>query len=166
MRVRMLVQAALMAALSTGAFAAGTGHSHDDHPHDGALGHTATFGEPCNPKAKERIVQVDMLDNGTMRFSPAKWTIKLGETIRFNVRNRGVADHELMLGTVADLEEHAKLMQQFPEMEHAEPFAVSLPPGKNGVILWKFTKVGQFAYGCLKPGHFEAGMKGTIVVNK
>ncbi len=162
--MRVLFQAAVFAVLSGAALAAGTGHTHDGPV--GALGHVVAFGEPGNPKAKARTVQVDMLDNGTMRFSPAKLTIKQGETIRFNVRNRGVADHELMLGTVADLVEHAKLMQEFPEMEHEEPFAISLPPGKNGVIFWKFTKVGQFAYGCLKPGHYEAGMKGSIVVNK
>jgi uncharacterized cupredoxin-like copper-binding protein len=27
-----------------------------------------------------------------------------------------------------------------------------------------FSKAGEFFYGCLIPGHFEAGMAGTIVV--
>ena len=141
-----------------------TGHTHEGpaaHP-----GAATAFGEPGDPKAKARIVQVDMLDDGSMRFNPARLVIKQGETIRFNVRNRGVAVHELMLGTMKELEEHLELMQRFPDMEHDEPSAVTLDPGKNGVILWKFTKAGSFAYGCLKPGHYEAGMKGTIIVNR
>jgi uncharacterized cupredoxin-like copper-binding protein len=27
-----------------------------------------------------------------------------------------------------------------------------------------FTQAGTFMYGCLVPGHWDAGMKGTIVV--
>jgi len=31
-------------------------------------------------------------------------------------------------------------------------------------MAWNFTRAGTFMYGCLIPGHWEAGMKGTIVV--
>ena len=31
-------------------------------------------------------------------------------------------------------------------------------------MVWQFTKPGEFYYGCLVPGHFEAGMIGRIVV--
>jgi uncharacterized cupredoxin-like copper-binding protein len=31
-------------------------------------------------------------------------------------------------------------------------------------MTWRFTKSGTFLYGCLVAGHFEAGMKGRIVV--
>ena len=37
-------------------------------------------------------------------------------------------------------------------------------PKKKAEILWRFTKSGQFEYGCLIPGHREAGMTGTVVV--
>ena len=39
-----------------------------------------------------------------------------------------------------------------------------LAPGKTGEMGWQFTKAGEFLYGCLVPGHFEAGMVGTIKV--
>jgi len=29
---------------------------------------------------------------------------------------------------------------------------------------WQFTKAGEFFYGCLIPGHFEAGMIGKVKV--
>jgi uncharacterized cupredoxin-like copper-binding protein len=37
-------------------------------------------------------------------------------------------------------------------------------PGKSGEMGWRFTQPGQFYFGCLEPGHFEAGMVGTIDV--
>jgi len=37
-------------------------------------------------------------------------------------------------------------------------------PGKEMEIVWQFTEVGSFEFGCLLPGHFQAGMKGTITV--
>mgnify|MGYP002134118175 CR=1 FL=1 len=37
-------------------------------------------------------------------------------------------------------------------------------PGKTETILWQFSKGGEFHFGCLLPGHFEAGMSGRINV--
>jgi len=37
-------------------------------------------------------------------------------------------------------------------------------PGKTGTLVWQFTNAGEFNYGCLVPGHFEAGMVGKISV--
>ena len=60
--------------------------------------------------------------------------------------------------------EHKALMEKFPEMEHDDPNAIRLAPGKRGEIVWTFSKAGTFAFGCLIPGHYEAGMKGDIAV--
>jgi len=49
-------------------------------------------------------------------------------------------------------------------MEHDEPYMAHVAPGKTERIVWRFTKPGEFHYGCLVPGHFEAGMVGKIVV--
>ena len=55
-------------------------------------------------------------------------------------------------------------MKKYPEMEHDEPYMAHVKPGAREVITWTFTKAGIFMYGCLIPGHFEAGMKGAIRV--
>ena len=55
---------------------------------------------------------------------------------------------------------------KFPNMEHADPNAVSVDPGKTGEFAWKFTRTGTFDFACLLPGHFESGMKGRISVKK
>jgi uncharacterized cupredoxin-like copper-binding protein len=33
-------------------------------------------------------------------------------------------------------------------------------------MAWRFTRAGEFQFGCLLPGHFEAGMIGRIVVTE
>lgn len=55
-------------------------------------------------------------------------------------------------------------MRKNPTMEHDEPYMAHVKPGATGRMTWRFTKSGTFLYGCLVAGHFEAGMKGTIVV--
>ncbi|AMO96335.1 copper binding s, plastocyanin/azurin family protein [Collimonas fungivorans] len=102
--------------------------------------------------------------NDTMRFTPATILVKRGETVRFLVKNSGKVKHEMVLGSIKELQEHAALMQKFPEMEHSDPNQVSLAPGKSGELIWQFSKAGRFDFACLQPGHFEAGMRGDIVV--
>jgi uncharacterized cupredoxin-like copper-binding protein len=55
-------------------------------------------------------------------------------------------------------------MRKFPDMEHDEPNGKRLAPKKTSEIVWRFTKNGQFEFGCLIPGHREAGMTGIVVV--
>jgi len=125
-------------------------------------GHAGDLGEPGDPKARARIVSVVM--NDEMRYQPRRITVRQGETIRFEVKNAGKLKHEMTLGTLEELAAHAMEMQKNPEMEHDDPNSVSVEPGKTGILLWKFTKKGEFEFGCLVPGHFEGGMKGKIAV--
>lgn len=120
------------------------------------------FGRKGSPEKVTRTIRVDMAD--TMRYSPDTVTVKKGETIRFVIKNSGQQMHELVIGTEKELTEHAELMRKFPTMEHDEPYMAHVQPGKEEAILWQFTKPGEFHFGCLIPGHFEAGMKGRIVV--
>lgn len=139
-------------ALAAGAHSGGHGHGHG----------TSAIGEAGKASEVTRTIQVDMLDS--MRFSPASFAVKRGETIRFAVRNTGRLKHEFVLGTQRDLDEHYEVMKKFPEMEHAEDNMLSLAPGKSGELIWKFTKAGTVKAACLHPGHYDAGMKADIRV--
>ena len=109
-----------------------------------------------------RTILVDMAD--TMVYTPSDIQVKKGETIRFVVRNSGKVPHEMSLGTEKELLEHLEEMKKFPGMEHDEPSKLTLAPGKKGEIIWQFTKAGPVNFACLMPGHYEAGMKGTVSV--
>jgi len=143
--------------------------AHTDAPQDAKPARKAVsteekaFGREGDPKKVSRTVTVDMSDK--MRFSPASLTVRQGETVRFVVKNSGKVMHEMVLGTMQELKEHAELMKKHPGMEHDEPYMAHVAPGKTERVVWQFTKPGEFYYGCLIPGHFEAGMMGRINVN-
>ncbi|QBK05500.1 hypothetical protein DW355_12800 [Hylemonella gracilis] len=119
-------------------------------------------GRPGDPARVTRTVPLQMDDS--MRFTPADITVKAGETIRFFIVNQGQLVHEMVIGTRAELDEHAEMMKRMPGMQHAEPNQISLKAGQRGGIVWTFDKAGTFAFACLVPGHKEAGMVGTITV--
>ena len=56
------------------------------------------------------------------------------------------------------------MMLKFPTMEHDEPYMAHVLPGESGDLLWKFNREGSFDFACLIPGHYQAGMRGTITV--
>ena len=90
--------------------------------------------------------------------------MKRGDTIRFVMHNKGRIQHEIVIGTMKELQEHSELMKKFPEMEHEAAHMLHVAPGKTGEIVWQFNRAGTFNFACLIAGHFEAGMVGTIIV--
>jgi uncharacterized cupredoxin-like copper-binding protein len=130
--------------------------------HAGHEAHEKAFGRKGDPKKVSRTIDMDMSD--AMRFSPAELVVKPGETVRFRLKNSGKVMHEMVLGTMQDLKDHAEMMKKHPGMEHDEPYMVHVAPGKTRTLVWQFAKAGEFHYGCLIPGHFEAGMVGKIKV--
>ena len=132
------------------------------HAHDAA--HYAA-GEPGNPKKPARVVLVTMREgDGKMMFIPDRVEIKRGEQIRFILTNTGLLEHEFILATSEENLKHAEEMKKNPDMEHDDPNGKRLAPKKTNEIVWRFSKAGTFEYGCLIPGHREAGMVGTIIV--
>jgi uncharacterized cupredoxin-like copper-binding protein len=120
------------------------------------------FGRQGDPRKVGKTIEIDMAD--TMRFAPDTVTVRTGDTIKFVVRNSGKQTHEMVIGTEKELKEHAALMLKFPTMEHEEPYMIHVAAGKKEEMIWQVTRPGEFHFGCLIPGHFEAGMKGRIVV--
>jgi uncharacterized cupredoxin-like copper-binding protein len=158
---RSLGRAFVAAALLVGSPLSGAHETHGKRANAQPMVETA-FGRTGDPKRVARTVRVGMSD--AMRFSPAAIDVKRGETIRFEIANAGKVVHEMVLGTLQDLKEHAEMMRKHPGMEHDEPYMAHVAPGKAATIVWQFTKAGEFHYGCLVPGHFEAGMVGKITV--
>jgi uncharacterized cupredoxin-like copper-binding protein len=150
-----------LAALSGGALAHGD-NSHAAPKIDYSKAEEMPFGKAADPRKAKRTIRVGMSDE--MRFMPAEVTVRQGEVVRFVVANKGKVMHEMVLGTMEDLKKHAEMMKKHPGMEHDEPHMAHVQPGKNGEMGWQFTNAGEFYYGCLIPGHFEAGMIGKVTV--
>jgi uncharacterized cupredoxin-like copper-binding protein len=103
-------------------------------------------------------------DGKKMQFEPARIEVRKGEQIRFVLENSGDENHEFVLATIKENQKHGELMKKFPDMEHDDPNAKRVMTSGNGELLWKFSKRGEFEFACLIPGHYEAGMRGTVIV--
>jgi uncharacterized cupredoxin-like copper-binding protein len=153
---------AVLALAANGTFA----HGDDDHAKprkfDASKVEDTAFGREGDSKRVVRVIKVDMADS--MRFTPDDVVVRRGQTVRFVIHNGGKVLHEMVLGTLEELKEHAELMKRFPNMEHSDPNMAHVKPGATGEIVWQFTRAGEFQFACLQPGHYEAGMVGKVVV--
>lgn len=161
-----LLACTLLASAST-AFA----HGSDSHAAAAttAASHTAPpaqkdWGIAGDARQASRSIDLNMGDD--MRFSPAHFSVKKGETLRLRVINKGQVMHEVVLGTKATLAQHAQMMLKYPGMEHAEPYMAHVAPQKSEDLVWHFNRAGSFDFACLIPGHYQAGMTGTFTVTK
>jgi len=145
----------ILGTLPAVALAAGqhAGGHHDD---------ATVYGEPGKATEVSRVIEVEA--NG-MRYTPAAITVRRGETIKFVVKGTDKMPHEFVLGDAKSLKEHAEVMRRHPDMEHDDPNMLKIGPGGTGTLIWKFTQAGTVEFACLMPGHYEAGMKGSIRVN-
>ncbi|WP_322866608.1 copper-binding protein [Aquicoccus sp. G2-2] len=162
----LLITTALTFALSAPAFASG---AHDGgHDADPAHDAPAMMAGMAGDAAKvDRTIDVVMreTDDGDMLFEPKSFEFARGETIRFNVTNKGELEHEFVLDTVEGNAEHKAMMAKMA-MEHDDPNSIRLDAGMSGEVIWAFTNAGRFEFACLIPGHYESGMHGPITVGE
>lgn len=130
--------------------------------HEMSSVHRADSGTAGTRSQVTRVIHIVMTD--AMRFEPAAVTVNAGQTVRFVVENRGRSEHEFILGNSEELAAHAEMMKAHPDMPHHGPNALTLQPHKSGEIVWRFGDRGPVAFACLRPGHYEAGMRGSIIV--
>ncbi|AKI03461.1 putative copper-binding protein (plasmid) [Hoeflea sp. IMCC20628] len=158
--MKTVTLALLVAALASPALASG---SHSD-------GHAEAMaiGEPGKKAKATQTIRVSMkeTEDGQMVFSPNDFKVRKGQTVVFAIKNTGELEHEFVLDQEDKVMEHKAMMAKFPEMEHDDPNAIRLAPGKTGEIVWKFTNDGAFKIACLIPGHYESGMHGNVIVAK
>jgi uncharacterized cupredoxin-like copper-binding protein len=115
-------------------------------PGPGAPGFVA--GTPSAP----RVVRI--VASGQLRFIPDVVTVQAGETITFEVTSMGMTVHEFMVGPATDV---AADTPGTPEVADIGMMATK-------ALTYTFNGPGPFAFACHAPGHFEAGMKGTITI--
>jgi uncharacterized cupredoxin-like copper-binding protein len=162
MRTNTLQAMAIGGFISFG-IASGFALAHSEHQHGQEI---FAAGEPGDPSKPARIVDVTMqdMDDGKMLFVPDILTVGNGEQIKFRIHNSGRSAHEFMLDSLSHNARHKLAMQKNPDMQHDDPNGKTLDPGQSAEILWHFSKPGTFEFACLIPGHYEAGMHGSITV--
>lgn len=179
--------AAFAAALALSTFAlAKEGHQHGHHGHgmspemkakhdalEAKLMDTSAFGQKGDAKKATRTITLSASD---IAFDVKSIDVKMGETVKFVVENKGDMTHEFTIGDEAYQKNASAMMTMMTEMgmdpsspEHAKMHAgmantAVVLPMEIKTIAWTFSKPGKFSFSCNMIGHAEAGMKGTITV--
>jgi uncharacterized cupredoxin-like copper-binding protein len=148
---------------------AATGHSHEET--SAADDHHKVLPK-AGPVAQvvSRSIAVNMDDQ--MRFTPSQIEVQAGETIRFVVSNSGRTAHEMVLGSEDEIRTHAEAMKQAAAKgaasdkthHHSTGAAISVAARETGELVVTFSKATRLQMACLIPGHYEAGMRGTVSV--
>jgi uncharacterized cupredoxin-like copper-binding protein len=139
------------------------GHAMQGQPITSMSGAMGTTGRPGDPAKVDRTIEITMDD--TMRFTPSTIQVDAGETVRFFIKNTGKLTHEMVLGSLDELKEHAEQMRNMPGMAHTMANMITLKAGQRGGLVWSFDQPGTVDFACLVPGHMQAGMKGSVQVN-
>jgi uncharacterized cupredoxin-like copper-binding protein len=132
----------------------------------GCGGDSDGVGSPAARSEGRRVVEIHQLPS--KRFSPDTITVQPGETVTFRVVNDDTTFHEFM---VADSETHAKRDKEMAEMG-SEPMAmedernvITLRGGQTEELTWRFPQKGTVTFACHQPGHYAAGMRGTVTIS-
>lgn len=130
--------------------------------------------------AKQKVTIAMGEEGGRMYFRPDRVTLSAGVKAEITLVNRGAQPHEWMvypMPTAPGKPDHEwtednsyfKGVEVTAEGEGLEVVTrdlleLELKPGKRAEVTFTPTKRGTFQMGCLLPGHWEAGMKGTLIV--
>ncbi|MDR9468018.1 copper-binding protein [Marinospirillum sp.] len=142
-----------------------------------------SMGQPGQPEQVDRSIDIEMHDN---YYGVENLDIQAGETIRFQVTNKGKLVHEFSVGTPDMHEGHQEMMQMMVEhgaikggqinqqamqmdmgdgrsMQHDDPNSLLLEAGETGELIWTFNEpVKNLEFACNLPGHYQAGMMGNF----
>ncbi len=122
-------------------------------------------GQAGDPAQATRTIEVRALED--RRFDPSEITVKPGETVTIRVTNTASSLHEFYLGSEQQQEDHEEEMAAMGDAEMKmsdEPNRIFMEAGETKEITWTFPESGTVLYGCHMPGHYAAGMRGTVRV--
>jgi uncharacterized cupredoxin-like copper-binding protein len=130
--------------------------------------------ETSKKAVKPRVITVEL---SALAYKPNVIRVSKNESVQFKFVNKTNAPHEALIGSTAEQVKHAKEMKAMAKemagdsthMDH------SAQNGKGYVLIkansvktlnYKFGKAGRTTIGCHQPGHWEGGMKITVLVQE
>jgi uncharacterized cupredoxin-like copper-binding protein len=136
-----------------------------------AVAAAACASQPAKSPAG-RVLEITMNE---FSFSPRTITVSPGETVTLKFTNVGALEHEFMAGRAPVPSRGYNedwLKRAVPALaNHTHPGEAHLGEGirvsadwGNRVTLVVPEEKGTYEFGCFIAGHYEAGMKGSIVV--
>ena len=126
----------------------------------------STLGSPGDAANATQTIVVHASDN--FRFDPDSISVKVGETVTFQVVNAGTAEHEFLIGNsqaqAAEEKSMSAMQSGSPMVMPDDINVVYVPAGQSKSLTWMFTVAGTTLYGSHEGHDYAAGMMGTITV--
>ncbi len=162
--------AALFVAIALLAAACGSDEPDVATPVGGQAGDDAgehnefSFGEPADAADADRVIDIDADDD--FSFDSDEVEVEVGETVTFRVTNVGKLPHDFTIGDSDTQDGHDVEMSEMPMdgMGTDDANAMTMDPSETKDMTWTFTEAGEILMGCHIPGHYAAGMRGTITI--
>lgn len=92
----------------------------------------------------EALAALPALTTGQLKFDQAEIRVRAGETVALRLENQDASGHSF---DIDEFDVHAPM-----------------PPGQPGLALFTPKAPGSYTFYCSVPGHREAGMVGTLIV--
>ncbi len=109
-------------------------------------------GFVAGTQASPRVIRIVAGPGDT--FEPSSVTVAKGETVTFEVTGVGPLTHEFMVGPA----------DAVAADQAGTPEVTGITMMQTASLTYTFDGTGPYAYACHAPGHYEAGMRGTITV--
>ena len=133
--------------------------------------------EKPKPAAASGVRTVEIAGGDDMKYSVTEIPAKAGETLRIRLTSKGTLPKVAMAHNVVVLKPGSKQLDFVnaaamaratdfipPDMKAQVLGATGLAgPGETVEVTIKIPAAGTYPYLCTFPGHFAAGMRGTIV---
>lgn len=142
---------ALAAACGSDDAEANPDDAHDDNGHDGAA----------------EVHEVTVVASDMLSFEPAEVRVPAGEPVRLTLNNEeSVELHDWSIEHIAVHDVH-EMGADHADHAHGDQhydLHVAAGPGESGVLEFTAMEPGEYTFVCTVPGHTEAGMTGTLIV--
>lgn len=125
----------------------------------------SVISSACGPKPPQEV-QITLTE---FSIESSVTMFKVGQPYRFVVTNEGTTEHELMIMPPLTEGEMGMEMHELDEMALAMIPEEDLPAGATATLDFTFEEAapaGELEFACHVPGHYEAGMKLPIVVER
>lgn len=103
--------------------------------------------------------------NANMAFDTKEITLTKGQPVKLMLENKDGMLHDFSIEQMPVDEKKEASQGDHGHSKDKLTVHVSADAGKTGTVEFIPTKAGSYAFYCTVPGHRDAGMQGTIVVN-
>lgn len=126
--------------------------------------------------ALPEVIDITMTDNA---YSVPSLSAKVGDEVTYRFTNDGSVEHEAVIGTNAQQDDHEAEMNPAGGSGSSSGMAnmgdtagmdegvasVAVAPGETKELSYRFSTAGNLVIGCHVPGHYAGGMRATVAVS-